>query len=70
MNEKEFRITSFELDTGNYRTGKQADQREAIRALIEEQKGKLVHLAKDILENGLSSLERIMLAPIADDKGR
>lgn len=70
MKEKTIRITDLQLDTGNYRTGKQEDQREAIRALIEEQKNKLVNLAKDIIENGLSPLETILVMPTADDKNR
>ncbi len=70
MKEKPVRVVDLQLDTGNYRTGKQSDQREAIRALIEEQKHKLVRLAQDILENGLSPLERIMASPVADDKKR
>lgn len=44
MKTKELRVTDILLDTGNYRTGKQDDQRKAINALIEEQKGKLVVL--------------------------
>ena len=70
MKEKEIRDTDLQPDTGNYRPGKQADQREAIRALIEERKAKLVRLAQDIMENGLSPLERIMVAPIAGEKNR
>lgn len=70
MKEKDIRITDLQLDTGNYRTGKQADQREAIKALIEEQRHKLVRLAQDILDNGLSPLERIMVVPIAGDRKR
>lgn len=70
MKEKQLRITDLQLDTGNYRTGKQADQRETIHALIEEQKHKLVHLARDILENGLSPLERIMVSPVGGEKHR
>lgn len=70
MKEKQIRVTDLLLDTGNYRTGKQNDQREAIRALIEEQKNKLIHLAQDIISNGLSPLERIMVSPVAGEKGR
>jgi hypothetical protein len=70
MKEKDIRIADLQLDTGNYRTGKQTDQREAIRALIEEQKHKLVRLAQDILENGLSPVERIMVVPVPGDKKR
>jgi hypothetical protein len=70
MKEKQIRITDLQLDTTNYRTGKQDDQREAIRALIEEQKSKLVRLAQDIIENGLSPLETILVMPVPDDKRR
>ena len=70
MTEKPIRITDLQLDTTNYRTGKQNDQREAIRSLIEEQKHKLVRLAQDIIENGLSPLETICVAPVPNDKNR
>ena len=70
MKQKEIRVTDILLDTGNYRTGKQDDQREAIKALIEEQKNKLVNLAKDIIENGLSPLETIMVYAVPDEKNR
>ena len=70
MKEKEIRVTDILLDTGNYRTGKQDDQREAIRALIEEQKHKLVNLAKDIIENGLSPLETVMVYAVPGEKNR
>ena len=70
MKEKEIRVTDILLDTGNYRTGKQDDQRKAIKALIEEQKGKLVVLAKDIIENGLSPLESVMVYAVPGEKNR
>jgi hypothetical protein len=70
MKEKEIRVTDILLDTGNYRTGKQDDQRDAIRALIEEQKNKLVRLAQDIIENGLSPLETVMVCAVPDQKNR
>src|SRR5208282_1983862 len=68
--EKEIGITDLRLDTGNYRTGKQENQRGAIHALVEEQRHKLVRLAEDILDNGLSPLERVMVSPINGEKGR
>jgi hypothetical protein len=70
MKEKEIRVTDILLDTGNYRTGKQDDQREALKALIEEQKNKLVNLAKDIIENGLSPLETVMVYAVPGEKNR
>ncbi len=70
MKEKLIRVTDLQLDTANYRTGKQDDQREAIHALIDEQKIKLVHLAQDIIENGLSPLEKVLVAPVLGEKNR
>lgn len=70
MNEKQIRVADLLLDTSNYRTGKQDDQRAAIGALIEEQKSKLVKLAQDIIENGLSPLETILVTPSPDDNKR
>lgn len=70
MKTKEIRVTDLQLDTTNYRTGKQNDQRDAIRALIEEQKNKLVNLAKDVMDYGLSPLEVILVVPDPDDKRR
>jgi len=70
MKTKDIRVTDLQLDTTNYRTGKQHDQRDSIRALIEEQKNKLVNLARDIMENGLSPLEVILVVPDPDQKSR
>jgi hypothetical protein len=70
MKDKEIRVTDLQLDTGNYRTGKQDDQRDAIRALIEEQKNKLIHLAQDIIESGLSPLETVMVTAVPGEKNR
>jgi hypothetical protein len=70
MKTKEIRVTDLQLDTTNYRTGKQNDQRDAIRALIEEQKNKLVNIARDIMEYGLSPLETILVVPVPDEKSR
>lgn len=70
MKTKELRVTDILLDAGNYRTGKQDDQRKAIKALIEEQKGKLVVLARDIIESGLSPLETVMVYAVPGEKNR
>jgi hypothetical protein len=70
MKPKDIRVTDLQLDTTNYRTGKQNDQRDAIRALIEEQRNKLVNLAKDIIENGLSPLETILVVAVPDERSR
>lgn len=45
-----FKLSELRLDEKNYRTGPVNGQREAILAIIADQKQKLVNLAKDILE--------------------
>jgi len=47
-----FKLSELRLDERNYRTGPVSSQREAILAIIADQKQKLVNLAKDILEMG------------------
>lgn len=47
-----FKLSELRLDEKNYRTGPVGGQREAIQAIIADQKQKLVNLAKDILEMG------------------
>jgi hypothetical protein len=47
-----FKLSELRLDERNYRTGPVNGQREAILAIIADQKHKLVNLANDILEMG------------------
>jgi hypothetical protein len=54
---REVPVDSILLDTENYRTGKQSDQRAAIAAMIHDQSEKLVRLAEDISQNGLSPIQ-------------
>ncbi|WP_136161297.1 hypothetical protein [Sphingomonas flavalba] len=55
-----FKLSELRLDEENFRTGSTASQRDAIHAVIADQKEKLVNLAKDILvEGGLSPGEPI-----------
>lgn len=55
-----FKLSELRLDENNYRTNKVATQRDAILAIIADQKQKLVNLAKDILaEGGISPGEPI-----------
>jgi hypothetical protein len=49
------------LDTKNPRHGELDSQRAAIESLIASQRQKLVVLANDILKNGLSPIERLMV---------
>lgn len=58
------KLHQLRLDQENYRLGPQATQREAIRAMIEDQGSKLVRLAKDILAmEGVSPGEPIWVVP-------
>ncbi|HWT14071.1 MAG TPA: hypothetical protein VN231_15055 [Allosphingosinicella sp.] len=50
-----FKLSELRLDEKNYRTGPVNGQREALQAIIADQKQKLVNLAKDILEMGGTS---------------
>lgn len=55
-----FKLSELRLDEENFRTGSTGSQRDAIHAVIADQKEKLVNLAKDILaEDGLSPGEPI-----------
>lgn len=49
------------LDTKNPRHGELESQRAAIESLIASQRQKLVVLANDVLKNGLSPIERLMV---------
>ncbi|WBO83613.1 hypothetical protein [Hymenobacter yonginensis] len=53
-------IHKIGVDERNPRLPPQQSQREAIRAMIEQQGEKIVHLAADITEHGLSEAERFM----------
>jgi len=55
-----FKLSELRLDEKNYRTGDVLSQRDAILAIINDQKSKLINLAKDILaEGGVSPGEPI-----------
>ncbi|HEX3918462.1 MAG TPA: hypothetical protein VHW60_14090 [Caulobacteraceae bacterium] len=54
-----FKLSELRLDQVNYRTGPRDSQRDAIRAIIDDQKGKLVALARDLLDVGPSPGEPI-----------
>ena len=54
-------IGQLMLDTKNPRHGELDSQRAAIESLIASQRQKLVVLANDILKNGLSPIERLMV---------
>ena len=64
-----FRLTELRLDQKNYRTGAVASQRDAIAAIIEDQRRKLVNLAEDVLALGLSPGEPIWVTRDTDAPG-
>ena len=57
------KIQNLMLDVDNYRIGHQDGQPQVIKAIIEEQDGKLVILAKDIVKHGLSPIEPLLVMP-------
>lgn len=58
------KLHQLRLDQENYRLGPQATQRDAIRAMIEDQGSKLVRLARDILQmGGVSPGEPVWVVP-------
>ncbi len=63
---KDIDLSDLQLDTENYRIGPQVGQHEAIQAIIEEQGQKLVELADDFLDIGLSPIELITVCPSDD----
>jgi hypothetical protein len=60
-------LHSIGVDELNPRLPPQQSQREAIRAMVEQQGEKIVHLAADIAEHGLSEAERFM-AMVPDNR--
>ena len=63
---KDIDLSDLQLDTENYRIGPQVGQHEAIQAIIEEQGQKLIELADDFLDIGLSPIELITVCPSDD----
>ncbi len=64
-----FKLSELRLDQRNYRTGPTATQRDALAAIADDQKGKLVSLAEDILSVGLSPGEPIWVTRDTDASG-
>jgi hypothetical protein len=58
---KTISVGKLMLDTANPRHEEVASQKEAITALIESERQKLVVLANDILENGASPIDRLLV---------
>ena len=64
------RIANLHLDLKNFRFEEQHSQKEAIETMIADQKGKLVVLAKDIFENGLSPTDLIIVVRMTEGKNQ
>ena len=67
---EKIRIANLHLDLKNFRFEEQHSQKEAIETMIADQKGKLVVLAKDIFENGLSPTDLIMVVRMTEGKNQ
>jgi hypothetical protein len=63
-------VANLQMDTSNYRIGKQENQALARLAIIEEQGKKLVTMAEDIITYGLSPFDLPMVTPSNDQDGR
>ena len=63
MTLKNIKLTSLLINTENYRFEPQPSQKDAIDKMIEDQDDKLYALAVDILKNGLSPVDLIMVTP-------
>lgn len=63
MNLKNIKLTSLLVNTENYRFEPQSSQKDAIDKMVEDQNEKLYALATDILKNGLSPVDIIMVSP-------
>jgi hypothetical protein len=64
-----FKLAQLKLDQLNYRLGKTTTQRETLRAMIADQKNKLVNHAADIVRVGLSPGEFVWVTPDPKDVG-
>src|SRR5574344_894739 len=63
---KTIRLTSLFVNTENYRFEPLLSQKEAINKMIEDQEDKLYSLVDDIIINGLSTVDLIIVTPIED----
>lgn len=68
--QKRIALGDLNVDLGNFRIGDFDSSRDAYKAMIEEQKESLVNLAEDILQNGLSPAELLIVGPDVDHEGQ
>jgi len=65
-----FKLSELRLDQKNYRLGDQESQRGAILEMIDDQKQKLVNLARDLMEVGPSPGEPVWVTKDPKNKGQ
>jgi hypothetical protein len=65
-----FKLSELRLDQKNYRLGEQDSQRAAILEMIDDQKTKLVNLARDLVEVGPSPGEPVWVTKDTKNRGQ
>lgn len=70
MGPKSVRVSQFVLDTLNPRIAGAANQRDAMQRLFDDQGERLAALADDIVANGASPIERLLVMKDPDDPGK
>lgn len=63
-------LGNLNVDLSNFRIGEVDSSREAYRLMIQEEGGNLVNLAEDILNNGMSPAESLIVGHDPDNKGQ
>ena len=64
---KTIKLTSLFVNTENYRFEPLSSQKEAIDKMVEDQEDKLYSLVDDIVTNGLSPVDLIIVTPSEDN---
>lgn len=67
---RDVKIADLLVDQANYRLPPQANQRDAIREMVRDQKRKLTVLGLDILTHGLSPSELLLASESTDQPGK
>ena len=67
---REFQLAELNVDQDNFRLGSFSDQRSCIQAMVRRQGEKLLELAQDILDVGLSPGEPLWVAPDPRSQGK
>ena len=70
MGPKSVRVSQLTLDTLNPRIAGAANQRDAMQRLFDDQGERLAALADDIVANGASPIERLLVMKDGEDPGK